>query len=317
MDVVTLGETMVMMTPKSEGKLKYISDFSKNLGGAESNFAIGLARLGIETGWISRLGNDSFGDYIEFFIRGEGVDVSKVIRDDKNPTGLMVKERRSIGETKVFYYRNNSAASHMQPADLDESYLKHAKILHLSGITPALSKSCRKTVYKAIDIAKANDLKISFDPNIRLKLWNNKNLMRKEMINICKKADIILPGFEEAKKIFEKENEKELINEFLEYNPEVVVMKMGEKGAIFATEKDNFTQVDSYSPDKIIDTIGAGDGFAAGFISGLLRGYSYHKSVKLGNAVGAFALTVKGDVEGLPTQEELDEFFGEKEEIIR
>jgi len=317
LDVVTLGETMIMMTPKSTGKLKYVNDFSKNLGGAESNFAIGLARLGVETGWISRLGNDSFGDYIEFFIRGEGVDVSKVIRDNKNPTGLMVKERRSIGETKVFYYRNNSAASHMKPDDLDESYLKKAKILHLSGITPALSKSCKETVYKAIDIAKANDIKISFDPNLRLKLWDNKKTMREEIINICKKADIILPGFEEAKKLFKKENPKEIINELLKYNPEVVVMKMGEKGALFATEEGNFSKVDAYSPDKIIDTIGAGDGFAAGFIAGLLKGYSYHKSVKLGNAVGAFALTVKGDVEGLPTQEELDRFFGEKEEIIR
>ncbi|MFW6308658.1 MAG: sugar kinase [bacterium] len=316
MDVVTLGETMVMMTPRDQGSLKYVNDFTKNLGGAESNLAVGLSRLGIKTGWISRLGNDSFGDYLEFFIRGEGVDVSRVKRDNDYPTGLMIKERRGMGESKVFYYRHNSAASRMQPEDLDESYIAEAEILHLTGITPALSTSCKETVHKAIEIAHNNDIKISFDPNLRLKLWS-KEEMRKEILNICGKVDIILPGLEEGKILLQKENPETIIREFLQYGPELVVLKLGEEGALYAEPGKEPVKVSAFDPGQIVDPIGAGDGFAAGLLTGIIENYSLKESVKLANAMGAFALTVKGDVEGLPTREELDKFLGKKEDIAR
>ncbi|MFW6007532.1 MAG: sugar kinase [Halanaerobiales bacterium] len=316
MDVVTLGETMVMMTPRDQGSLKYVNDFTKNLGGAESNFAVGLSRLGINVGWISRLGNDSFGDYIEFFIRGEGVDVSRVKRDSDNSTGLMVKERRGLGDSKVYYYRKNSAASKMKPEDLDEIYIEQAEIMHLTGITPALSKSCRTTIHKAIEIARNNDLKISFDPNLRLKLWSKKE-MREEILKICEKVDIILPGIEEGKILLQKDTPEEIIEDFLKYDPELVVMKLGEEGAMYAKPGQDPVKVPAFDPGTIVDPIGAGDGFAAGLIAGILKNYSLKEAVKLANAVGAFALTVKGDVEGLPTLEELEKFLGKKEDIVR
>lgn len=146
LDVVTFGETMILMNPQESGSLKYVNQFTKQIGGAESNFAIALTRLGFKTGWISRLGKDSFGDYMEAFIRGEGVDVSQIKRDKNYPTGLMFKERYELGETKVYYYRHDSAASKLQPEDLNEEYISQAKYLHLTGITPALSPSCRETV---------------------------------------------------------------------------------------------------------------------------------------------------------------------------
>ena len=316
MEVVTLGETMVMMTPQASGSLKQVHDFSKNLGGAESNVAIALSRLGIKSGWISRLGRDSFGDYLEFFIRGEGVDVSRVKRDQDHSTGLMVKERREMGETKVFYYRDNSAASNLSPGDLDESYIAQAEILHLTGITPALSKNCKDTVHKAIEIARAHDLKITFDPNLRFKLWGEEE-MRKEILNICSQVDIILPGKAEGEFLLQKEAPEKIINEFMNMGPELVVLKLGEKGAMFAAPGKKPTRVSGFNIERIIDPVGAGDGFAAGLIAGLIQKKSLKESIKTANAVGAFALTVKGDVEGFPTREELDEFLGNKEEVIR
>ncbi|WP_205665668.1 sugar kinase [Anoxybacter fermentans] len=315
LDVVTLGETMVMMNPQESGSLKYVNQFTKQLGGAESNFAIGLARLGIKVGWISRLGNDSFGDYIEAFIRGEGVDVSRVKRDDKHPTGLMIKERRGLGESKVYYYRHNSAASHMEPDDLDEEYISQAKYLHLTGITPALSDSCREVVYKAIEIAHKYGLKVTFDPNLRLKLWS-KEEMRRVILDICSKVDIVLPGLSEGKILLEMEKPEEIIDGFLKLGPKIVVLKVGEKGAIVATKEDKH-YVPGYTLKRVIDPIGAGDGFAAGFVAGQIKGYDLIESVKLANAVGAFAVTVKGDVEGLPTWDELQVFLGNKEDIER
>lgn len=314
LDVITLGETMVLLAPVETGSLKYVNNFSKHLGGAESNFAIGLSRLGFKTGWISRLGNDSFGDYIEFFLRGEGIDISRVKRDNEHPTGLMIKERRGIRETKVYYYRNNSAASKMDPEDLDEEYLRQAKFLHLTGITPALSSSCKELTFKAIDFARENGITITFDPNLRLKLWEREE-MQKVILDICSKVDIVLPGLEEGKILLDLEKPEEIINEILKLGPKVVVLKAGKKGAFYGTRSGK-EYVPGYQVE-CVDPIGAGDGFAAGFVAGQLKGYDLYKSVKLANAVGAFAVTVKGDVEGLPTWDELQVFLGNKENTNR
>ncbi len=314
-DVVTLGETMILLNPEEEGSLKYVTRFIKQLGGAESNFAIALSRLGIKVGWISRLGKDGFGDYIESFIRGEGVDVSHLIRDPDHPTGLMIKERHIIGESKMFYYRKGSAASYMSPQDLDEEYIAQAKYLHITGITPALSASCRETLYKAIEIAKKHGLTITFDPNLRLRLWG-KEEMKRVILDIASKADIILPGFEEGKLLLDTEETDEIIKRFLSLGINIVILKMGERGAILGT-KEEIIHIPGYKVEKIVDPIGAGDGFAAGFVAGQLKGYSLRESVSLANALGAFALTVKGDVEGYPTWEELEIFLGKKEDIKR
>lgn len=317
MDAVTLGETMVMMAPNKNGSLKHVDEFTKSIAGAESNFAIALSRLGFETGWISSLGRDSFGDYIEFFIRGEGVDVSQVVRDEKHATGVMYKEIKGLGETKVYYYRKDSAASQMSPKILDGSYLKQFDLLHLTGITLALSETSKKTVFEAVKLARENGLKISFDPNLRLKLWDDMEKMRREILKVCRLADIILPGLKESRFLFQAEDPEKIIDEFLKYNPEVVVLKMGEQGSMFSVKNGEYKKVAAYDPGKVIDPIGAGDGFSAGFIAGLLEGKSYYESLKLGNAVGAFVLSVKGDVEGLPVRSELNNFLEDKDVILR
>ncbi len=315
LDAVTFGETMVMMSPEESGSLKYVDRFSKNLGGSESNFAIGLARLGLRAGWISRLGGDSFGDYIESFIRGEGVCVQEVRRDRDHPTGLMVKERRELGESRVYYYRQNSAASMLGPDDLSESYISQARYLHLTGITPALSHSCREAVYRAIDVARRHGLKITFDPNLRLKLWD-RDEMRKVILDITGRVDIVLPGFSEGEILFECDDPDQIITRFLDLGPKVVVLKTGAQGAVLAT-KDSRTHVPGIHLDRVIDPIGAGDGFAAGLVAGQIKGFTLVESVELANAVGAFAMTVRGDVEGLPTWDELQAFLGKQGEVAR
>ncbi len=314
-DVITLGETMIIMNPEEEGSLKYIDRFRKQLGGAESNFAIALSRLGVSVGWISKVGKDSLGDYIVSYIRGEGVDTSHVVRDDRFPTGLMIKERHPFIGTRVYYYRTNSAASHFSPQDLDEGYISTAQYLHLTGITPALSSSCRETVYRAIELARKYGQKIVFDPNIRLKLWRLDE-MKEILLDIISRVDIVLPGFDEGKLLLGIEDPYLIIDEFLNIGPQVVVLKMGEAGAILGT-KEGKRKVPGFKVDKIVDPIGAGDGFAAGFVGGQVKGYDLFESVRLANAIGAFALTVKGDVEGFPTWEELEIFLGKREVIIR
>ncbi|GAB6180027.1 sugar kinase [Desulfotomaculum defluvii] len=314
-EVVTLGETMVLMNPESSGPLKYISQFTKQIGGAESNFAIGVVRLGHSAGWISRLGNDEFGKYILSFIQGEGVDISQVKFDTKAPTGLYFKERREYGESKVYYYRKGSAASCLSPEDLDADYIGSAKILHISGITPALSESCYQTIQEAVAIAKKQGVTICLDPNIRLKLWD-KERARQVIMELAAQADIILPGVSEGEILLGETEAAKIAAGFLDLGVQKVVVKLGKKGAYYATPTEN-QLVPGYPVAKVVDPIGAGDGFAAGFIAGLLKGYTMEESVKLANAVGALATTVIGDVEGLPTMEEVAVFKGEKEGIDR
>ncbi|PRX28277.1 5-dehydro-2-deoxygluconokinase [Orenia metallireducens] len=315
-EVVTLGETMILMNPRETGNLKYIYDYKKQLGGAESNFAIGLARLGHHSAWISKLGADPHGQYIKAFIQGEGVDTSRVIFTDKAPTGLMFKERSVLNESKVYYYRHGSAASKLTPEDLDQEYIAQAKYLHLTGITPALSQSCYEAALEAIKVAKENDVKVSFDPNLRLKLWDSQEEMKEVMLDLFSKSDIVLPGIEEGELLLGTTDPEEIAQEILNLGAEIVIVKLGAEGALVA-DQDSMKRVAGYKVEKVVDTVGAGDGFAAGFIAGQLKGYDLVESTKLANAVGAYAITVLGDMEGLPTMEEVEIFTGDKKVVTR
>src|SRR5690625_320927 len=174
-DVITIGEAMVAFDPVKSGPMKFVHLFERKIGGAELNVLIGCARLGLRTGWISRLGNDAFGQYIRDFARGEGIDVSQVQLIDGYPTSLNFKEIFENGDVRTFYYRDKSPTLTMSVSDLDESYFKKAKILHLTGIFPAIhQENNMKIIEEALRLAKKNHVLVSFDPNIRLKMWNRE-----------------------------------------------------------------------------------------------------------------------------------------------
>ncbi|MCM3160775.1 sugar kinase [Metabacillus litoralis] len=317
MDVVTLGETMVLFTPEISPLMRYAASYSKKFGGAETNVAIGITRLGHKVGWISRVGQDEFGKAMLSFIRGEGVDVSQVHFDPGAPTGLYFKEVRSGDCVQVQYYRKGSAASRLIPEDISEEYIARAKYLHITGITPALSNSCYETVIKTIDLAKKNKVKVVFDPNLRRKLWS-EDRAREVLVEIAAKADIVLPGVDEGKFMFNEDDPEQLGKLFLQLGAKLVVLKVGAKGAYYFTEAKS-ELVKGFPVDRVVDPVGAGDGFAAGFISGLLENLSIDQAVRKGNAVGAMATMIPGDFEGLPEMEELDSFMNQtaREDINR
>ncbi|MFC4402751.1 sugar kinase [Gracilibacillus xinjiangensis] len=308
MDVVTLGESMILLTPESNGPMRYAATFSRKIGGAESNFAIGLARLGFKTGWISKVGDDEFGRAIISFIRGEGVDVSQVKSDRNAPTGIYFKELRNRTDVRVQYYRNESAASTLSKTDICEEYIAQASYLHITGITPALSESCYEAIKKSMIIAKNNEVKIIFDPNLREKLWTSKEKAKQVMLEIAAQADIVLPGLSEAAYLFGEEEPEVYGSNLLELGAEIVILKAGKKGTYYFT-KEQSGFVASFPVDQVIDPVGAGDGFAAGFTSGLLDGIAIEEAVKRGNAIGAMVTMVNGDVEGLPEKNEIDRFL--------
>lgn len=307
MDVVTLGETMVLFAPENSGPMRYTDRFSARIAGAESNVAIGLARLGHYAGWISRLGNDEFGKKIRAFIRGEGIDTSQIILDETADTGLFLKEKLAPGEWRVKYYRKDSAASRMKPGDVKESYISDARFLHVTGITPALSDDCYETVLTAIEYAKKHHVKVVFDPNLRRKLWS-EDKARKVLIELASKADIVLPGIDEAEFLFGSGSPEELARQFHEQGSSAVIMKLGKKGAYYLAN-DSEGYVEGFKGWEVVDPVGAGDGFSAGVLSGLLDGLELRESVQRGNAIGAMVTMAAGDVEGLPEKDRLLDFM--------
>lgn len=303
MDVISLGEMMVMLVATENGPLRGIDLFRKHVAGSEANVAIGLARLGHQAGWISRLGNDEFGLYIRNFLRAEGVDVSQVILDPEHPTGVAFKERRELGARRVIYYRRGSAASHLTPADLNPEYFTGARYFHVSGINPALSTSCYETMLAAIEIAHRAGALVTFDPNVRLTLWD-LDTCRRTLRELLGKCDIALPGADEAELLTGESDPTRAAKEIRRLGPRLVLVKLGAEGAM-ALDDSGVVRVPALRLERIVDPVGAGDGFAAGFLSGQLRGWNVAESMRLGAAVGASAMSVSGDVEGFPTWEEV------------
>jgi len=316
MDVVTFGEMMGVFNPSKMGSLDFVNEFYKSIGGAEGNVAVGLARLEKKAGFVTRVGNDPFGREITSLLKGEGVDITRVQTDQHHPTGIYFKEKRNSEITNVYYYRGNSAASQMNMNDLDEDYIKQAKWLHLTGITPLLSNSCKSLVMKSIDLAKKHNVKISFDPNIRYKIMKDVDASRKVFLEIASHVDLILPGVSEGKFMVDEEDPVAIANELLSLGAKNIVIKLGAKGAYFKNnEEEKF--VEGVKVNHIVDSVGAGDGFAAGVLSALIDNLPLERAVVLGNQIGALMVMCEGDIEGFPTMEEICEFTNNSEDILR
>ena len=315
MDVVTFGETMVLFNPEAQGPLRYVGTFTKSIGGAESNVAIALARLGHKAGWFSKLGDDEFGRYIKSTVMGEEVDVSRVKKDPKRTTGILFKERFSTVNPNVYYYRKGSAASHLMMEDLDMEYIASAKILHVTGISLALSEEMREAVFYAVKEAKKRGVLISFDPNIRLKLWSEEEA-RETILEMVKLTDLLFPGKEEAELLLGLTEPEEIADTFLKLGVQTVALKLGKSGC-YVKNKETEAFVHGYTVDHPVDTVGAGDGYAAGFISGYLENLSLTECAQRANAVGAMATLVKGDMEGFPYKDQVEIFMGLKNSIDR
>jgi 2-dehydro-3-deoxygluconokinase len=314
MDFVTIGETMAAFVPKEHGKLRYISGYQVRIAGAESNFAIGAKKLGCSARWISRVGKDEFGEQVLRAVRAEGVEAYAAADPDYR-TGLMFKETSEGSETKVTYYRENSAASHLSPDDIREEWIADAKILHITGITPVLSESCRETIDRAMLIAEKHSVKISFDPNIRRKLWKGRDYTEliREYLS-C--AHYVLIGKDEAQVLYgtgEIERLREIL--FSSGRMEYLALKDGAKGATVASKEEIFP-IPPYPCNKV-DPIGAGDAFDAAFLVGMLEGKPLSECGFYGAVAGAKATETRGDIEGYLLREELEQILGKQETVYR
>ncbi len=287
-DVLTAGETMALLDPIGDGEPSAGIALALRFAGAESNFAVGLARLGVSVAWVSRLGRDPFGDMIERGLAAEGVDVHYVRRDDAR-TGLFVKWR-SGGRSHVAYYRAGSAASRLHPEDVPEEALDGVRLVHLTGITMAISDGGRALVLDIARRAKERGLTVLFDPNFRPALLDTPEAASARQRDVLPFVDWYLCGEGEARLLW---GEEEI--------PARTVIRVGARGAIVDGEV-----VPPPRRVEVVDEVGAGDGFAAGFAYGLLQGWRPVDCARAGNLIAAAALGGTGDWETFPRLAEVE-----------
>ncbi len=301
--LVTFGESMGLISTPDIGPIEFAREFRYSIGGAESNVAIGAARLGALVTWVGRLGRDATGDLIERRLRAEGVCV-RAIRDDYF-TGIMLRHQRFAGHVGVDYHRAGSAASRLCPADLPDELLRNARILHLTGITPALSDSARETVFDAVRRARGLGVTISFDVNYRAKLWTPA-VAGPVLTGLAARADILMAGVAEVRLLLggrAAETGRELLQAVAGLGPSEVIIKDGARGCM-ALIDGIYRELPALSV-PVVDQVGAGDAFAAGYLAERLAGQPAEVRLRTAIAAGAFAVAVPGDCEGLPRRHEL------------
>lgn len=314
-EIITCGETMVSFLPSHTVPLRYAGTFSMRYAGAESNTVIGIRRLGHSVGWVSRVGSDEFGRFLVQQIRGEGVDTSHVEFDCNRPTGIMFKQFSAGKDTAVFYYRSGSAASAMSAEKLDYQYLSTAKILHLTGITPALSNSCLTMTRELLQWAKQQKILVSFDPNLRLKLWTKEQAIPvlRELLFQC---DIALLGVQEAYALLNTQVPDKIFDLLLQNGVQKIGLKDGARGAWVANKQERI-KMKAY-PAVCVEPVGAGDAFNAGFLTGVLEGAPLLRCGQLACGMGSFAIMGSGDIESLPAcRQELENYLDGVEAVTR
>jgi 2-dehydro-3-deoxygluconokinase len=305
LDVVTMGEPMALFIAGHAGALDKVSQFSRVTAGAELNVAVGLTRLGLRVGYISRVGRDSFGKFLLAFLDREGIDRSHVVEDVEHPTGFMLKGLASDGlDPIVEYFRRGSAASHMSLTDNPAAYCASARHLHLTGISPALSETTKELTFQMAREAKAAGRTVSFDPNLRPRLWSSQQVMIDALNQLASHADLVLPGLAEGELLTGQKGAASIADFYMGLGAKQVVIKLGPQGAYYADAARRGT-IAGIAVEKIIDTVGAGDGFAVGVISALLEGQTLAEAAARGNAVGARVVQFPGDCDGLPNRAQL------------
>ena len=305
LDVVTFGEAMMLLVADRPGPLEQAEMFYKRTAGAETNVAIGLSRLGLRVGWASRLGTDSMGRYLLAALAKEGIDCSHVVCDAGQNTGLQFKGQVTDGsDPQVEYHRKGSAASHMDIADVDQAWLLGARHLHATGVFAALSTTTLAAAHHSMETMRHAGRSISFDPNLRPTLWATPELMRTSINALAMHADWVLPGLEEGRFLTGEHSPEGIARYYRDRGAKLVTVKLGSQGAYFDGDAGS-AYVAGFPVAKVVDTVGAGDGFAVGVISALLDGLSAPEAVKRGAWIGSLVVQVLGDSEGLPRRTEL------------
>ncbi len=309
MKIILLGEPMGLFMADEAGELSGVKRFTASIAGAEYNVAVGLARLGHQPVYCTRLGFDPMGEKILCGLRENGISTDLVFQAENESTGLMLKGFNDRGDPDIAYYRRGSAASRISPHDIDKLDLFGCERLHVTGIFPAVSESALAAEKRLISRAQALELPISFDPNLRPQLWESEKKMVSTLNSLAEGVETVLPGLKEGEILTGESTPEGIAAFYHQKGVKNVVVKLGKDGAYFSEKGGKSGYSEAFPVKKRVDTVGAGDGFAAGVVSALAEGETLEEAAFRGNVIGAVQISHKSDNEGLPTRQELSEII--------
>jgi 2-dehydro-3-deoxygluconokinase len=240
-EIILMGEPMAMFKADYAGKLEEVDRFTRSLAGAEVNVAIGLKRLGFEAAYVTKLGMDPFGKYIKNTLNAEGINTRYIAYDPDHPTGFQLKSKTDAGDPEVVYFRKGSAASHMGISEIDSIDMGIVRAVHVTGILPALSESCRAATFKLIHNARETGLPVTFDPNLRPILWKSRDEMISVINELASMCDIILPGIKEGQTLTGFDDAESIADFYMKLGVKTVIIKAGAEGAYVRTGTEAFT----------------------------------------------------------------------------
>jgi len=306
-DIISIGECMIELF--AEEPIETADTFTRSLAGDSFNICVAAQRLGTSTGYVTRLGDDPFADYLLGAFQSLGIDTSGVRRIQGFNAVHFVAQLPS-GDRDFIYYRSGSAPSTLEPSDLDEEYIGSARVLHCSGVAQAISESARATVLRAAQVAKEKGIKVSYDPNYRHQLWRPEDL-REAASELIPYVDYFLPNVpDDSRALMDTEDPYAVVNHFRGLGVPVVAVTCGEQGALIGCDEGVF-EIPPHMPDTVIDTTAAGDAFNGAFIHGLLNGMSVAEAGRLGTVTAGLKLRGRGALGGMPTLEEVEAIMGD------
>ncbi|MES4902864.1 MULTISPECIES: sugar kinase [unclassified Streptomyces] len=296
-EVVTCGEAMLLLLAEPGVPLERAVHFRRSVAGAESNVATGLARLGHRARWLGRVGADPAGRTVLRELRADGVDVTFTGVDDQAPTGLLLRDSHPYRAIDVQYYRSGSAGSRLAPEHISAEAVSGVRLLHVSGITPMLSPTAAAATDRIVELARAAGAEVSFDPNVRRKLGGAAQWAQTAG-RLLREAELVLAGEDELELLTGRAAD-EAAAELLDGRAHTVVIKRADHSATAVTADGRWDQPPY--PVPVTDPVGAGDAFAAGYLSGWLRGLPEPRALAEAACVAALVVQTATDTDGLPT----------------
>lgn len=306
--VLLIGEPMELLLAEEEGALADVTHFRASVSGAEMNVAVGLARLGLCPRFMTRLGCDPRADRIRSFMKENGISDDLIISDPAHLTGAMMKSKSEPGKHEIYYFRQDSAASFLCSEDIDRLDISDIRAVHFTGIFPSISRSAADAARQLVKRAHENEITVIFDPNLRCQLWNSSPETISLLNEFAAHSDVFLPSLKEAETLCGLSDEEAIAEYYLKLGTKKVVVKLGKKGAYYKSHVESGI-APTFRADNVIDTAGAGDGFAAGLISGICEEIPLGEAVVRANAVGSMQIQNASDNAGLPTLEQLREYM--------
>ena len=306
--VILIGEPMELLLAEEGGALSDVSHFRASVSGAEMNVAVGLSRLGICPRFMTRLGDDPRAQRIRRFMKENGISDDLIITDPAHLTGAMMKSKAEPGKHEIYYFRQDSAASFLCEDDVDKLDLSDIRAVHFTGIFPTISQSAARAAGQLVKRAKESEITVVFDPNLRCQLWDCSPQTLALLNEFAAQSDVFLPSLKEAETLCGLSEPEEIADHYLSLGTKKVVVKLGKQGAFYKSRVECGI-APTFRADIVVDTAGAGDGFAGGLISGICDELPLGKAVYRANSVGSMQIQNSSDNAGLPTMEQLREYM--------